>query len=46
MEKEEQKFDHKALMNLEMKIKGIVTRKNEPNLDRMARAFYDLLIRK
>ena len=46
MEKGEQKFDYKALMNLEPKIKGTVTRRNEPNLDKMARAFYDLLIKK
>ena len=30
-------------MNMEMKIKGTVIENNKPNLDKMAKAFYDLL---
>lgn len=36
-------FDFKKVMNYKRKVKIIVKEKNKPNIDRMARAFYDLL---
>jgi hypothetical protein len=42
-EKGEILFDFKALMDHKPKTKIILTRKNEPNIDRMAEAFYKLL---
>jgi hypothetical protein len=42
-DKNEMLFDFKKLMNTKRKTKIIVTEKNKPNLDKMARAFYDLL---
>lgn len=38
-----EKFDFAALINYEPKTKVVLTRLNEPNIDRMAKAFHDLL---
>lgn len=40
--KDTNKFDFKEIMKADTK-NIIVTRKNEPNLDKMAKAFYELL---
>jgi hypothetical protein len=39
----EQKFDFNDLMNYKPTVKVIVKERNQPNLDKMAKAFFDLL---
>jgi hypothetical protein len=44
MKKEQSnKFNFKELMEHKPKVKVIVTEKNKPNIDKMAKAFYELL---